>query len=260
MFHALFKLLQLQPENSFFSWEHCVYDWMRLGLFTGFRVSEYGQNKLRRGEKFRTLPSTPDVPSAQRGKPVAFIITDFVFYDCDHRQVPYRDVWTSLLQGKLRLLEITWRYDKSPTNFSVRKFFVTRDPIFCPVSAAASIIHRAILLGVPPDEPIGVWSTNGSTYRFVKDKDVAFVLRVSVLAAFPDPDHFMRQHISQVVPHSNRVTAAVCLKQGGVSNDDIAFRLRWSPMSVPTYLRDCFTAVGDMLQKTLYGAMALSFN
>ena len=159
-----------------------------------------------------------------------------------------------------RLLEITWRYDKSPTNFSVRNYFATGHPILCPIAAAANIVQRALLLKVPPGEPIGVWSNNGRSYRFVKDKDVTFVMRVSVLAAYPDPKHFMRQNIDRVVPHSNRVTAAVCLKQGGVGNDDIAFRLRWHPTSVPTYLRDCFTAIGPMLQQTLFGVLALSFN
>jgi len=52
MFEAISKLLQSQAATSFFSREYCVYDWMRLGLFTGSRVSEYGQNKLRCGERF----------------------------------------------------------------------------------------------------------------------------------------------------------------------------------------------------------------
>ena len=139
-------------------------------------------------------------------------------------------------------------------------YFATRYAIFCPITAAASIVHRALLLKVLSIEPIGVWSSDGRQYRFIKDKDVTFVMRASVIAAYPDPTHFMRKNIARVVPHSNRVTAAVCLKQGGVSNDDIAFRLRWDPTSVPTYLRDCFTSVGPMLQQTLLGALALAFN
>ena len=94
MFATLSELLRLQGPSAFFSKEYCVYDWMRLGLFTGFRVSEYGQNKLRRGERFQTIPSNSNVPRAQRGQPVAFIITDFVFYDHQHHQVPYLEVWT----------------------------------------------------------------------------------------------------------------------------------------------------------------------
>eukprot|EP00980_Cylindrotheca_fusiformis_P020418 scaffold7464_cov83-Cylindrotheca_fusiformis.AAC.1 len=33
------------PAVSFVGCRFCVYDWMRLGIFTGFRVSEYAQSK-----------------------------------------------------------------------------------------------------------------------------------------------------------------------------------------------------------------------
>jgi hypothetical protein len=71
--------------------------------------------------------------------------------------------------------------------------------------------------------------------------------------AYPDPAHEMRIKIDRIVAHSNRVTAAVCLHQGGASIDEIAFRLRWQPGSVPTYLRECFQGVGDILQKAIIG-------
>jgi hypothetical protein len=57
-----------------------------------------------------------------------------------------------------------------------------------------------------------------------------------------------------LVAHSNQVTAAVCLQQGGTLNDKIAFWLHWKPASSPIYLQDCFQAVGDTLQKALIGA------
>ena len=95
---------------------------------------------------------------------------------------------------------------------------------------------------------MGVWSSGSSSYKFLKDSDVRDVMRFSVDLAYPDSNHYMRLHRHLIVPHSNRVTAAVCLQKGGAGNDEIAFKLRWHPTSVPTYLRDCFQAVGDTLK------------
>jgi hypothetical protein len=68
----------------------------------------------------------------------------------------------------------------------------------------------------------------------------------------------MRLNILQIVPHSNRITAAVSLKLGGASDEEIAFRLRWHVSSVPTYLRECFQLVGALVQTTLQGAYRTS--
>jgi hypothetical protein len=76
--------------------------------------------------------------------------------------------------------------------------------------------------------------------------------------AYPDPTHYLRIHIDRLVPHSNRVTAAVCLKMGGATDEDIAFRLRWNIASVPTYLRECFQEVGTIMTTTLQGAFKTS--
>jgi hypothetical protein len=57
------------------------------------------------------------------------------------------------------------------------------------------------------------------------------------------------------VAHSNRVTAALCLKLGGASNEDIAFRLRWHLLSVPTYLRECFNGIDETMMQAIQGAI-----
>ena len=67
----------------------------------------------------------------------------------------------------------------------------------------------------------------------------------------------MRINVNRICPHSNRVTAAVCLQKGGASNDDISFRLRWHPTPVPTYLRSCFDAIGEKMYKVLLVAYGL---
>ena len=45
------------------------------------------------------------------------------------------------------------------------------------------------------------------------------------------------------------------MKQGNASDEDIAFRLRWHVTSVPTYIRDCFQAIGPTLQHAVAGML-----
>ena len=82
-------------------------------------------------------------------------------------------------------------------------------------------------------------------------------MKRACVLAYPDPTHYMRVHIAQIDPHSNRM-AAVSLKLGGATNEDIAFLLRWHISSVPTYLRECFQQVGAIVQTTLQGAYRTS--
>lgn len=245
---------------SFVGMEHCAYDWSRLGVFAGFRVGEYGQSQLLAGQKFRIIPFDDEVPMNQRGKPVAFMASDFTFYTWDYIEIPHWQVFQRHSKGQVAFVEILWRYDKSARNFVRRKFKVTGHPIFDPVDAAVSIIQRQLFLNVPADQPIGVWSVDGHNYRFLMDRQVTQVMRMACDLAYPDPNHYMRRHRDRIVPHSNRVTAAVCLQQGGASNDEIAFKLRWHLSSVPTYLRDCFQAIGDTLTKAVRGALKMAFS
>ena len=106
-------------------------------------------------------------------------------------------------------------------------------------------------------EPIGASSLDGgSSYRFLHAKDVTEVMRGSVMLAYPNPNHYMRINVNRICPHSNRVTAAVCLQKGGASNDDISFRLRWHPTTVPTYLRSCLVT---KCTKSSWGPMGCMF-
>jgi hypothetical protein len=79
-------------------------------------------------------------------------------------------------------------------------------------------------------------------------------MKKACLWAYHNPTHYMRVNIDQIVPHSNRITAAVSLMLGGAMDEENAFRLRWHVSSVPTYLRECFQQVGGIVQSTLMGA------
>jgi hypothetical protein len=114
------------------------------------------------------------------------------------------------------------------------------------------------MLRVPIKEPIGVYAIPRGTYQFLRDYHITPILRAMCVRAYPQESHYLRINIARLVPHSNRVTAAVCLKMGGAADEEIAFRLRWNIASVPTYLRECFQEVGTIMMSTLQGAFKTS--
>jgi hypothetical protein len=254
------KALRLSSEaspESFYGLPYVVWDWLRLGVFTGSRVSEYAQSKLAKNQRFQVIPTSQDT-GIWAGQPLAFIRADFQFYDASHRLVPPLDLFLAHRKGLVRMVHIRFRYDKSTKNFSIRKFLCSPDPILNPVDAAVSLYHRADLLKVPSNEPIGVFSLDSLSYRFLRDYHIKDHMRQMCVNAYEDPKHYLRIHIGRLVPHSNRVTAAVCLQMGGASNDEIAFRLRWKVGSVPTYLRECFQGVGNIMSSAIQGAFKTS--
>jgi hypothetical protein len=259
MFQALYKYLRAQPDglDCFLTKEYAVFDWTRLGLFTGSRVSEYAQSRLAKSVRFNKIPAIEDA-GIWAGQALAFLRVDFSFYTDEHRAISPSDLHQTFLQGNVASVHIRFRFDKSPRNFSIRKFRSTNDPILNPVAAAVSCIHRADLLGIPDWEPIGAFGSVSSR-SFLRDYHITRVMQKSCLWAYPDPTHEMRLQIKCIVPHSNRITAAVALKLGGAADEEIAFRLRWHVSSVPTYLRECFHQVGAIIEQALTGAYRTSF-
>jgi hypothetical protein len=246
----------LSPNIVFLTKEYVVWDWLRLGVFTGSRLSEYGQSNLRRGQRFHVVPSSKDTGKSA-GQPLAFIREDFTFYDSNDCLIPHDALFRLHGKKQVAMVHIRFRYDKSAENFSTRKFPTSTDPILNPVDASISILHRAALLRVPRNEPVGVYGGKLG-YYFLRDSHVRDILRIICIRTYPDPAHYLRLHIKRLVPHSNRVTAAVCLQMGGASIPDIAFRLRWHVASVPTYLRECFQEVGSIMTQAIQGAFKTS--
>jgi hypothetical protein len=255
MFQVLSQSLSSRKDRlaTFLSKESAVFDWTRLGLFTGSRVSEYAQTRLRAGIRFNTIPKTTDA-GTWAGQALAFIRADFTFYSASHELIPLANLAAFHRQGRIISIHIRFRFDKSPTNFSIRKFQTTKDSILDPVAAAVSCVYRADLLKSPADEPIGVYFDTRKGLSFLRDYHVSKVMRQACIWAYPNPAHQLRVNILCIVPHSNRITAAVALKLGGATDDEIAFRLRWHISSVPTYLRECFQQVGEIVKTTLVGA------
>jgi hypothetical protein len=88
----------------------------------------------------------------------------------------------------------------------------------------------------------------------VSSSHVKIFLQQVCIRAHPEPNHYLRIHIDQLVSHSYRVTAAVALSNAGVSIDDITFRLRWNSDAVQRYLRDGTRAINELSFKAMKGA------
>jgi hypothetical protein len=124
----------------------CIFDCVRLSIFTGSRLGEYGQSNVRKtdwSDAFDPVPDSVHVPPAFRGKLLAFISSDFEFLDRQRRLIPQ-----ALALGDpavVRKLRIRFRYDKGPDNFTFRAFNRTGHFV-CAVEAALSLVRRAMRL------------------------------------------------------------------------------------------------------------------
>ena len=217
--------------------------------------------KLSKGVPFQTVPMSVDAAAAKwAGLPLAFIRSDFTCSDAQHCLLDSTNIFAQHRAGSVAHLAILFRYDKSPRNFSIRKFTTADDLHLDAVHAAVSLIHRADLLGIPLDEPICAFrATNrNATYTFLRDYHVTNVIRAAAIRAQPNPQHYLRVHLHCLVPHSNRVTAALVLKLGGDSLPDMAWKFRWTEGTVPGYLRECWQDVGTKAVTVLQGAWKTS--
>ena len=236
--------------------EAAVLDWARLTAFTGSRVGEYAQSVGTSTKASRV----PDLPFAEEwaGTPIAFVEDDFSFYSADSRKLELIKILE--FPNRAAQVHIRFRYDKSPRNFTVRKFAKSGHKILCPVKAALSICARAIALGVKKNEPLGVALLPANKIKkertvFLVASDVVKIMRQTCLDAYPDPSSYHHQHAHRIDAHSGRVFAAIALRNAGVSINEIAFRLRWQPESVEHYLRDCVCAIGKLTDAAIRGSL-----
>jgi hypothetical protein len=243
-----------------------VFDWLRLGIFTGSRSAEYAQTSARRG----CFDRVPDLPDAKEwaGTSLAFIAEDFELYDDLGFEVSHSEA--RACPSRVTFLHVRYRYDKSPRNFSHRKYKrVAEAGFLCPIRGALSILRRSHELCVPAEFPIGVFSpvrvpgrrriktAPGQVFTFLKSADLISVLQQACLVTYPDPRHELHKKVKQLVAHSNRVTAAVALHNAGQTDEAIAWRLRWKRESVEHYIRETHTRVGAITDLAVKGAFVM---
>jgi hypothetical protein len=139
---------------TFLLQEYACYDWTRLGLFTGSRISEYGQAKIPPGARYATVPSTQDA-GIWAGTSVAFIESDFTFYDSQARLLPAETCLLLDAVDRIEKVHVRFRLDKSRDNLTIRKYIRQPSAPFDPVIACVKILRRANHLAIPKHEPLG---------------------------------------------------------------------------------------------------------
>lgn len=245
-----------QDISSFLDKSAALFDWTRLGIHTGSRLGEYGQSTLAGSHplQFATVPNSHDAGIWQ-GSPLAFMASDFTFFDVNGVQLEGPALLTHQPTVRAAAVHIRFRFDKSPTNFTIRKFSRLPGCYLCPVKACLSILHRASKLGIPKNHPLGAYrSSPAGGYRYITGSDISTFMRQTCITVYPNPNHYLRLHVKRLMAHSLRVTACVALHFAGVSAEDIAFRLRWNVDSVKFYLRDCSCDVGSYIKQAVLGA------
>jgi hypothetical protein len=199
------------------SWSnHC--DWMILGLFTGYRIGEYGQTdncsyrNCARGARGNRSGEYPD----------------FLFFYFFSNTVPYTNKLNCIIFIETRL-----RWQKSMRHGQFRTFKVMPNDPLRPMTRARRILLRADTLRTPPRIHVAVFripETGAATY--VKRITVKRFLKKALIVAYPDPNH-RRRHLEQCfMPHCLRVSACLAVVLAGVHHNDVVCRLRWNSDAV----------------------------
>jgi len=192
------------------------------------------------------------VPEEWRGKPLAFIASDFMLYDRKMRIVSHCKARKH--PDCVRYVQVRFRYDKSNFTFTTRTF--TRMPTsFCPVKAMLSILHWHYHDPMKRQgEPLGFYRAGNGCRYAIQGSHVKQYLSEVCKRAHPDPRHYLRVNIEQLMSHSFRVTAAVALSNAGVPLEDIAYRLRWNSDAVKRYIRDSKRYIHELTFLAMHGA------
>ena len=159
MFQALASLVKAQlasSKSAHLDLLHTVFDWIRLGVFTGSHSGKCAQTTAPKGS-FAKVPDSWAPSPKWRNQPLAFILSDFTLLDANLCVIPPHDALKN--PKHCCRLQIRYRFDKSATNFSLCRYRQGKG-FLCPAFAASSIIRRATSLQVPPNEPLGVYRNN----------------------------------------------------------------------------------------------------
>jgi hypothetical protein len=107
MFESLYAKIQasLDPTGMFLGKLHAVFDRICLGLFTGSRLGEYGQSRLRKGIRLNTIPSSIDA-GKWAGCSLAFMPSNFTFYNHSRHVIDHSDVPAQYAQAQIRDVHI----------------------------------------------------------------------------------------------------------------------------------------------------------
>ncbi len=182
-------------------------DWFIVGMFAGFRLSEWAQPA--------NLPSTISFQRGRRGDSLAITTAD--------------------IQLTSQGFSITWRYQKNNINGEKIIFHATPGfPARCPYLAIQRILHRASSLRHDPSKPLAMYAVATAQCYLITDKNISVWLQQAAKIAYGISD---LDDLARWTSHSVRVGACVALHEAGAEPSTIKNRLRWRSDTFVDYLR-----------------------
>ena len=203
--------------ESIDSLEQAMVDWLTIGMFTGFRLSEWAQADSVVAKK--TSQGKTPWKLSRKHDSIAIIRSDVSFgkssKGSEYVAIIYR--WQKNGQNGEKVL-----YGSSQGN-----------PTRCPVTAMRNILCRADRLKLPPDAPLA-WFAEGKQRHLITDKHICSILRPTAREVYGIDN---LDDLKRWSSHSIRVGACVLLHEQGAEPMLIQNQLRWRSDAFLTYLR-----------------------
>ena len=166
MVEFMTQLAENEHEDSLLA---AMRDWLVMGSYAGFRLSEWAQeSKYARNSTFATW----DKKRGGDGLAKAFTMSDLQFMGKSHKRITTSDK-RILDAASFEEVSLRWRYQKNGDNGQKINYSRnTKNIKFCPVAACLNIRKRAQRLKVPPATPIAVYRDKGGS-KHICNKDIA---------------------------------------------------------------------------------------
>lgn len=189
-----------------------LYDWFIIGMYSGFRLSEWAQSSS-------FINQHNDIHRSIDGLPHAIIRSDIQMG----------------IKNNNDLFSIRWRYQKNGENGQKVTFAKSSNPNRCPLLAITRIIERSIRLNISDDMPLAYFLGDNNTPTIITDEHIQ-----SVMQAIAKETYKLTSinDIKLWTSHSIRIGAAVALHEAGADFMTIKQRLRWKSDTFIMYLRN----------------------
>jgi hypothetical protein len=207
----------LTKSKSADSLDHAMADWLTVGMFTGFRLSEWAQADSVVAKK--TSQGKTPWKLSRKHDSIAITRSDVSF--------------GKALNGN-DYVAIKYRWQKNGENGEKVLYGASQgNPSHCPVLAMHNIIRRAERFKIPNDAPLA-WFAENKQRHLITDKHICTILRPAARAIYQIEN---RDDINRWSAHSIRVGACVLLHEQGAEPMLIKNQLRWRSDTFLTYLR-----------------------
>ena len=136
------------------------------------------------------------------------MVSDFTFFSKDLIQLD------RAAAAEATYLRILFRYTKGVRTFTTRIFVAILSSVFCSVKVASRAVQRWALLALGSPSLVFYFlpSSLSKKNSFLADIHITKALRRAATAAYPNPKRLFHQYIKEVLAHSLRVFACLCLK------------------------------------------------